>query len=67
MYALLTLDVVRDAVAEQFTYGEPLSSVLEAEELAPIAPRTRSALSAVLHRLADLVAPRGLTPAHPAR
>ena len=45
MYALLTLDVARDAVAEQFTYGEPLSSVVEAEELAPVAPRTRSALA----------------------
>ena len=42
MYALLTLDVARDAVAEQFSYGEPLSSVVEAEELAPVAPRTRS-------------------------
>jgi hypothetical protein len=63
MYSLLTLDVARDAVAEQFTYGEPLSSVVEAEEPAPVAPRTRSALSAVLHRVADLVAPRAFTPA----
>jgi hypothetical protein len=67
MYSLLTLDVARDAVAEQFTYGEPLSSVVEAEELAPVAPRTRSALSAVLHRVAELVAPRAYAPAHPAR
>ena len=28
MYTLLTLDVARDAVADQFTYGEPLSSVV---------------------------------------
>jgi hypothetical protein len=64
MYALLTLDVARDAVAEQFTYGEPLSSVVEAEELAPVAPRTRSALAGLLHRVADLVAPRAWNPAH---
>jgi hypothetical protein len=63
MYALLTLDVARDAVAEQFAYGEPLSSVVEAEELSPVAPRTRSALSALLHRVADLVAPRECSPA----
>jgi hypothetical protein len=55
--------VARDAVAEQFTYGEQLSSVLEAEEPAPVAPRTRSALSALLHRVADLVAPREYSPA----
>ena len=42
MYALLTLDVARDAVAEQFAYGEPLASVLEAAELAPVAPRAWS-------------------------
>ena len=41
MYSLLTLDVARGAVSEQFTYAEPLASGLEAEELAPIAPRTR--------------------------
>ena len=64
MYALLTLDVARDAVAEQFTYGEPLASVLEAAELAPVAPRTRSALAGLLHRVADLVAPRAWSPAH---
>ena len=64
MYALLTLDVARDAVAEQFTYGEPLASVVEAEELAPVAPRTRSALAGLLHRVADLVAPRAWSPAH---
>ena len=64
MYALLTLDVARDAVAEQFTYGEPLSSVVEAEELAPVAPRTRTALARLLHRMADLVAPRAWSPAH---
>ena len=44
MYALLTLDVARDAVADQFTYGEPLSTVVRAEEHAPRAPRTRSLL-----------------------
>ena len=64
MYALLTLDVARDAVAEQFAYGEPLASVLEAAELAPVAPRTRSALAGLLHRVADLVAPRAWSPAH---
>jgi len=64
MYALLTLDVARDAVAEQFTYGEPLSSVVEAEELAPVAPRTRTALAGLLRRTADLVAPRAWNPAH---
>ena len=64
MYALLTLDVARDAVAEQFAYGEPLASVLEAEELAPVAPRTRSALAGLLHRVADLVAPRDWSSAH---
>jgi hypothetical protein len=42
MYALLTLDVARDAVAEQFTYGEPLSSVVEADRLAP-SPRAPAA------------------------
>jgi hypothetical protein len=66
MYSLLTLDVVRDAVADQFTYGEPLASVVEAEELAPVAPRTRSALASALHRVADLVAPRTWSPAHSA-
>ena len=60
MYALLTLDVARDAVA----VGELLSSVVEAEELAPVAPRTRSALAGLLHRVADLVAPRAWSPAH---
>lgn len=64
MYALLTLDVARDAVAEQFTYGEPLSSVVEAEELAPVASRTRTALARLLHRTADLVAPRAWSAAH---
>ena len=64
MYALLTLDVARDAVAEQFTYGEPLASVVEAEELAPVAPRTRSAVAGLLHRVADLVAPRAWNPVH---
>ena len=64
MYALLTLDVARDAVAEQFTYGEPLASVVEAEELAPVAARTRSALAGLLHRVADLVTPRAWGPAH---
>ncbi|MEO5709369.1 MAG: hypothetical protein ABIQ59_06075 [Nocardioidaceae bacterium] len=64
MHSLLTLDVARDAVAEQFTYGEPLCSVVEAEELAPLAPRTRSALASVLHRVANLVAPRAYSPAH---
>jgi hypothetical protein len=64
MYTLLTLDVARDAVAEQFTYGEPLSSVVEADEPAPIAARTRSALAGLLHRVADLVAPRAWSPAH---
>ena len=38
MFALLTLDVARDAVADQFTYGEPLSTVVRAEEHAPRAP-----------------------------
>ena len=66
MYSLLTLDVVRDAVADQFTYGEPLSSVVEAEELAPVAPRTRSALASALRRVADLVAPHTWSPAHSA-
>lgn len=64
MYSLLTLDVTRDAVADQFTYGEPLSSVVEADEPAPVAPRTRSAVASVLHRVADLVAPRAYNPAH---
>jgi hypothetical protein len=64
MYALLTLDVARDAVAEQFAYGRPLSSVVEAEELAPVAPRTRSAVAGLLHRVADLVAPRAWNPVH---
>jgi hypothetical protein len=64
MYSLLILDVARDAVAEQFAYGEQLSSVVETEELAPVAPRTRSALAAVLHRVADLVAPRTFGTAH---
>jgi hypothetical protein len=64
MYALLTLDVARDAVAEQFTYGEPLSSVVEAEELAPVAPRTRTALARLLRRTAELVAPRAWSAAH---
>ena len=64
MYALLTLDVARDAVAEQFTYGAPLSSVVEAEELAPVAPRTRTLLASLLHRVADLVTPREHVAAH---
>lgn len=64
MYSLLTLDVTRDAVADQFTYGEPLSSVVEADEPAPVAPRTRSDVASVLHRVADLVAPRAYNPAH---
>jgi hypothetical protein len=61
MYALLTLDVARDAVAEQFAYGEPLASVVEADD---VAPRTRSALAGLLHRVADLVAPPAWGPAH---
>jgi hypothetical protein len=64
MFALLTLDVARDAVADQFTYGEPLSTVVRAEEHAPRAPRTRSALSVLLHRAADLVGPAEYSPAH---
>jgi hypothetical protein len=64
MYALLTLDVARDAVAEQFAYGEPLSTVVEAEELAPVAPRTRTALASALRYLADVVTPRDRVAAH---
>jgi hypothetical protein len=64
MYALLVLDVARDNVADQFAYGEPLASVVHREELAPHAPRTRFALSGVLHRFADLVAPSEYSPAH---
>ena len=64
MYALLTLDVARDAVADQFTYGEPLSTVVRPEEHAPRAPRTRSLLSGALHRVADLLAPADYSPAH---
>lgn len=41
MHSLLTLDVARDAVAQQFTYGEPLSSVFEAEETEPGTARNR--------------------------
>ena len=65
MYALLTLDVARDAVADQFTYGGPLADVV-APDHAPVAPRTRSLLATTLHRLADAVTP---APAHysPAR
>ena len=64
MYALLTLDVARDAVADQFTYGEPLSTVVRPEEHAPRAPRTRSLLSGALHRVADLLAPADYSPVH---
>jgi hypothetical protein len=64
VYALLVLDVARDNVADQFTYGEPLSAVVHPEEHAPRAPRTRSVLSGALHRVADLVAPAEYSPAH---
>ena len=63
MYALLMLDVARDAVADQFTYGEPLATVVHREELAPRAPRTRSVAARVLHRAADLLTPADYSPA----
>ena len=58
MYALLTLDVAREAVAWQFAHDEPVEPALVPAP-APRAPRTRSALSGVLHRAADAVAPAG--------
>ena len=64
MYALPTLDVVRNAVAQQFAYGEPLSTVVQAEELAPVAHRTRTALGSALRYLADVVTPRDHVAAH---
>ena len=64
MLTLLPLDVARDAVADQFTYGEPLSTVVHPEEHAPRAPRTRFVAARLLHRVADLVAPRAWSPAH---
>ena len=64
MYALLTLDVARDAVADQFTYGEALSAVVHAEEHAPRAPRTRFVAARLLHRTADLLTPADYSPAH---
>ena len=57
MYALLTLDVARAAVADQFSYGEPVPDAVTREGPAPSAPRTRFALSGLLHRLADTLAP----------
>ncbi len=58
MFALLTLDVARDAVARQFCHDEPAEAALTSVP-APRVPRTRSALSGVLHRAADAVAPAG--------
>ena len=63
MYALPTLDVARDAVAAQFTYGEPLSTVVTREVPAPRAPRTRAAAAGLLHRVADALAPAEPSPA----
>ena len=63
MFALLTIDVARDAVADQFTYGAPLSTVVTREVPVPRAPRTRSAMSGVLHRFADVLAPAEHCPA----
>ncbi len=57
MHALLTLDVARDAVADQFAYDRPLADVVTPDDHAPVAPRTRSLLAATLHRLADAVTP----------
>jgi hypothetical protein len=61
MYALLTVDVARNAVADQFRYDEPTAPSTRAEERAP---RTRSLLSHALHRAADRLAPADYSPAH---
>ena len=63
MFALLTLDVARDAVAAQFTYGAPLSSVVTREVPAPRAPRARTAAAGLLHRVADALTPAEPSPA----
>jgi hypothetical protein len=63
MFALLTLDVARDLVSRQFAHDEPAEPRLTSAP-APRAPRTRSALSGVLHRAADAVAPTGYRTAH---
>ena len=61
--ALFPVDVARDAVAAQFDYGEPLEIVVAAEP-ARRPHHTRYALSTVLHRIADSVAPDEYSPAH---
>jgi hypothetical protein len=53
MQSLLTLDVVRDAVAQQFTSAEEETALaLRAPELRASARRTRTRLSHALHRTA---------------
>ena len=62
MFALLTIDVARDAVAAQFDYAEQPAPA--ATGPTPRAVRTRFALSVLLHRAADLVGPAEYSPAH---
>ena len=63
MYALLTLDVARDAVADQFTYGEPLRRS-SSRGARPARPAHPVAAARALHRVADLLAPADYSPAH---
>ncbi len=63
MHALLTLDVARDVVADQFRYDRPLAERAPAPVPAARAPRTRFALAGALHRIADTVAPAPCSPA----
>ena len=61
MYALLTLDVARDAVADQFQLRRAARARRDAgPRRAPRAPA--SLLSDALHRAADRLAPAALQP-----
>jgi hypothetical protein len=61
MSTFLPVGLARDAVAAQFSYSDEPAA---AEPQTRRAPRTRSAMAGVLHRLGDLVAPAEQHPAH---
>ena len=58
MQTLLTLDVARDAVAQQFATPEDETALALAATPAPSIRGTRTRLAGALHRFADTVAPR---------